>query len=228
MTALDRLLQLQQQGLSESDIVNSLRQEGFPMKEIEDSLNQARIKNAVSQEPEQNNSEFQESQSNQNVPQQAYQEPPQNISGEYSAPQYAQPDYQTYPAQTDQQYQDYSGQQQYGAYYPDQSGGSTETITDIAEQIVNEKTHEILKKIDELTRVKNANQREIEELKERIKRIENSLDSIQRAIIGKIGEFGESTKMVQKDLENIHGTMSKMMNPLIDNYNELKKLNSKK
>lgn len=33
---------------------------------------------------------------------------------------------------------------------------------------------------------------------------------------------------IQKDLENMHDTMSKLMNPLIDNYNELKKFNANK
>jgi hypothetical protein len=33
---------------------------------------------------------------------------------------------------------------------------------------------------------------------------------------------------VHKDMENLHNTMSKMMNPLMDNYNELRKISGKK
>jgi DNA-binding transcriptional MerR regulator len=219
MTALDKTIQLQQQGLTEQEIVNTLKEEGVSMKEINDALNQANIKSAVSQESEQNN-----------VP---YPEPQQYSDANYPAPQ-AVPQ-ETYSPQEDpsaqeyQQYQEYPAQQQaYGGYYQDQGTDNTETITDIAEQVVSKKTNELVKKIDELNESKNLIQRELEELKAKVKRIEDGLDSIQKAIIGKIGEFGESTRMVQKDLENIHGTMSKMMNPLIDNYNELKKLNSKK
>ncbi len=213
MAALDRLLQLQQQGFAEQEIINVLQQEGFQMKEINDSLNQAKIKSAVSQGSEQYESSVQE-----------------NSIGDYtSGGNYLPVDNAqgSYPIQGEQPYTDYPAQQEYGAGYYQDQGGSTETMTDIAQQVINEKTQEINKKIDVLTQAKNQNQRDVEELKDRIKRIEASLDVIQKAIIGKIGEFGESTKMVQKDLENIHGTMSKMMNPLMDNYNELQKFNAK-
>jgi DNA-binding transcriptional MerR regulator len=213
MTALDKTIQLQQQGLTEQEIVNTLKEEGVSMKEINDALNQANIKSAVSQEPEQNNT--------------AYPEPQQYSDESYPVPQATSQEDPS--AQEYQQYQEYPAQQQaYGGYYQDQGADNTETITDIAEQVVSKKTNELVKKIDELNESKNLIQRDLEELKAKVKRIEDGLDSIQRAVIGKIGEFGESTRMVQKDLENIHGTMSKMMNPLIDNYNELKKLNSKK
>ena len=221
MTALDRLLQLQQQGLSEQQMANALQQEGFSMKEINDSMNQARIKSAVSQEPEQNNGTYQE-----NVPTApqdgTYPTPQNTISGEYSQENYPAPQEAT------QQYQNYAPQQEAGGYYQNPEVTNTETMTDIVEQVMAEKTNEIMKKIESLDQIKNSLQREVGELKERLKRIEANMDTIQKAIIGRIGEFGESTKMVQRDLENIHGTMSKMMNPLIDNYNELKKFNSKK
>ncbi len=214
MNALDRLLQLQKQGLNEQGIINMLQQEGFPMKDINDSLNQANIKNAISQEPEMTENSYQETMQPANN---NYQTPQNDIAGDYSQPA-------AYPEQSYAQYPDNSAQQGYGGGY--YSG--TETMTDIAEQVVLKKTHELQKKIDELTQTRNQFQRELDNLKENVRKIESGLDTIQRAIIGKIGEFGESTKVVQRDLENIHGTMSKMMNPLIDNYNELKKLNSRK
>lgn len=66
------------------------------------------------------------------------------------------------------------------------------------------------------------------DIKDRLKRIETTIDNLQRSVIGKIGEFGQSSAVIHKDLENLHGTVSKLMNPLIDNYNELKKQNSRK
>ena len=35
---------------------------------------------------------------------------------------------------------------------------------------------------------------------------------------------GENIAYVHKDLSNVHETMSKMMNPLVDTYRELKKI----
>jgi septation ring formation regulator EzrA len=234
MNALERLLELQGQGLSEQETINNLQQEGFQMREINDSLNQAKIKRAISQETEPNNQGYPETlQTNQ----QYMETNIENISGERAPQEYAPQEYapQEYAPQeyAPQEYangqinNNYSNAQNYGGYYPANGINNTETMTDIAEQVINKKTQEISKKLDELIQVKNKSQQEIEDLKERIKRIENNFDSIQKSIIGKIGEFGESTKMIHKDLDNLHGTMSKMMNPLIDNYNELKKFNSK-
>jgi DNA-binding transcriptional MerR regulator len=208
---------MQKEGLSEKQIITRLQQEGVALKEINDSMNQARIKNAVSQDTEQENSPYQESISTENLPY-----PQTNISGDAPQQNYTQ------QPETAAPYQEYAPDQDYSNYYYQQGIANTETITDIAEQIIAEKNQELAKKIDILTQSKNTFQREIEELKEKVNRIESSLDSIQKAIIGKIGEFGDSTRVIQKDLENIHNTMSKMMNPLIDNYNELKKFNSKK
>ena len=71
---------------------------------------------------------------------------------------------------------------------------------------------------------KNTIQDKVEDIDDRLKRIESSIDKLQQSIIGKIGEFGENYATIHKDLDNLHGTVSKLMNPLIDNYRELKKL----
>lgn len=123
--------------------------------------------------------------------------------------EYVQDNYYPYP-------QDYS------------SGSDVETTTEIVEQIVSKKLKEILESLNYIKRELDYNSKEIESLKDRLKRMEEGFDFVQRAIIGKIGEFEENSKLVQKDLENIHGTISKLMNPLIDTYNELVKFNDKK
>ena len=98
------------------------------------------------------------------------------------------------------------------------------TISEIAEQVVIEKLNEFKKKTGDLVSFKNSIQTNVADIDERLKRIENSIDKLQQAVIGKIGEFGESNAMIHQDLDNLHGTVSKLMNPLIDNYNELRKL----
>jgi len=65
-------------------------------------------------------------------------------------------------------------------------------------------------------------------IEERLRRLENTIDKLQHAIIQKVGEFGENTNIIKKDLENLHNTTSKLMNPLIDNYRELEKITKKR
>lgn len=50
MSVLDQVTELKNQGMKDSRIINTLKGEGFSPKQINDALNQARIKNAVSSE----------------------------------------------------------------------------------------------------------------------------------------------------------------------------------
>ncbi len=211
MAYVDKVVQMQQQGMSDNDIIKTLKNEGISPKDISDSISQAKIKMAVSQDTGQ---EYQES----------YSQPAPEPQQEYAPQQYAP---QQYTDPNQQQYTD-PNQQQYS--YPDQNQSqmSIETITEIVDRIISEKLKEISQKIKPVVDFKNKAEDDINELKERLKRIELTIDGLQRAIIGKIGEFGQSNALIHKDLENLHGTVSKLMNPLIDNYNELKKANSKK
>jgi len=101
-------------------------------------------------------------------------------------------------------------------------------MSEIAEQVVTEKLEDYKSKVGDIHSFKTQTQNKINDLDDRLKRIENSIDKLQQSVLGKIGEFGESSAMIHQDLNNLHGTVSKMMNPLLDNINEMKKLNSKK
>lgn len=199
-------MQLQAQGLSEPDLVKRLRDEGVSAEEINDALSQARIKQAVSQE--------------QQEPVEQFQGMEQSMMEQPATEPVAEP--QQYYPQEQQVYQDPNQ-----GYYQ-QPAVDTETISEIADQVVQEKFAEFNKKTGDLVSFRNEVKDKLKDLDERLKRIEGSLDNIQRAVIGKIGEYGENMAFVQKDLTNIHDTMSKMMNPLIDNYRELKKISGGK
>lgn len=212
MIQVNKVVQMQQQGMSDNDIINTLKNEGVSPKDISDSLAQAKIKMAVSQE---------EPMTANNQPQYAEQQyAPQEQ--QYAPQQYS--DQQQYAPQEQQ----YAPQEQQQYAYPEQSGMSIETMTEIVDRIIAEKLKEINQKIKPVIDFKNKAEEDIADIKERVKRMESTSDALQRAVIGKIGEFGQSTSMIHQDLENLHGTVSKLMNPLIDNYNELKKSNTSK
>ena len=203
MTTIEKIIQMQQQGMSDADIIKNLKNDGISPKEISDSLAQARIKLAVSQTPEPNG--YQESSVPQNTQEQYF--PQEQYQQTYQEQQYA-PETQQY-------------------YAPEQSAMSIDTINDIVERIVSEKMKDTNQKIKTSTEFKIKTEEEIAEIKDRLKAIESVMDNLQKSIIGKVGEFGQSTTLIHKDLENLHGTVSKLMNPLIDNYNELKKSNDR-
>ncbi len=207
MGTLEKIMQFQQEGYSDEEIISHLKGEGISPSEIENSLNQAKIKSAVSQPGNINGME--PSMTNLVSP-----EPTQQVE-----------QLETQQPEMDGAYENYDTNQQYYEGNYGQERQSAEVITEIAEQIVNEKFEKYKKRTGDIVRYKNETNDKLSDLDDRLKRIEESIEQLQRDIIKRIGEFGDSNNLVHRDLENLHGTMSKMMNPLVDNYNELKKLN---
>ena len=59
MSVLEQITQMKNQGVPDDDIVKQLQEQGISPKAINDALNQAEIKKAVSNEnPEERNQEF--------------------------------------------------------------------------------------------------------------------------------------------------------------------------
>jgi uncharacterized protein YdcH (DUF465 family) len=233
MDILEKIMELQGQGLSDEEIYKRLRNEGISPKQIYDATNQAKIKTAITsgngfsdqeKEPTPVNTEVKESTSevnsyspNEYVPPQIEVQQPEN----YMVNQQSQ-DYQNnyYPPTP----QTYSNQD----YYAPQGNIDTGVVSEIAEQIFSEKISELKRETDDFASFKNRIQDKVSDIDERLKRIENNIDKIQQAIIEKVGEFGDNTAMIHRDLDNLHGTVSKLMNPLIDKYRELEKLKEKR
>ena len=220
MTVLDDVTKMQQQGMQDSEISTQLQNHGISPQEINDALNQAKIKSAVAQEQY-----SQQPAAIQGMQQSIMQPPTEQSQPAEQLQQY--PEMQSAPSPTQEQsYQYPATPQAYPeqAYYPQQPALDTDTIIEIAEQVVSEKFSEFLKKTGDLASFKLNIQEKVQDIDDRLKRIEATIDSLQQAINAKIGEFGESTAAIHKDLNALHNTTSKLMNPLIDNYRELKKI----
>ena len=236
MATLDRITEMQQQNKSEAEITTQLQNEGIPPAEISDALSQAKIKQAVSP-PEQPAQEMPDAPLPQGMqasmmsggPGQAAAQPPAPAQTQPPAPAPPQEQEQEYtapaPPQPEEDYyqptpQAYSEQD----YYAPQGSMDTETISEIAEQVATEKLENYKTKVGDMVSFKNQIQDKVDDIDDRLKRIENSIQQLQQAVIGKMAEFGESSAMIHKDLDNLHGTVSKLMDPLIDNVKEMKKL----
>ena len=257
MATLDTIIEMQKQGMTDYEISSNLQSQGISPREINDGLNQAKIKSAISDtnittQPQgiipQNQPSFPRtnsqpqpfSQSQQfSQPQPSITQAEQGIEEEYPIQEQYPQEVYPQPVYPEEQYgtgqypaEQYAGDQYSGGeYYAGQEGGGytdTETITEIAEQVIAEKFKEYNKKTGDVSTFKTTIQDKVSNIEQRLKRIEDTIDKLQQAILSKIGEFGENTNMIKKDIENLHNTTSKLMNPLIDNYHELQKLNEKK
>lgn len=237
MDILNQVMQMQQQGMSDADIVKQLRNEGANPAQINDAINQAKVKSAVGSQDDQYqqqaqnpNQQMQQSQ----PPQQTTQEIPQDQAQQPQMPQQEQ-----YQQMQQQNYDDYAqspNMQDYysqASQYPEQqyysqAGADTDTITEIAEQVVMEKFAEFNKKTGNLLTFKNETIDKINDLDERLKRIESSINNIQQAVVKKIGQFSDDVSSINNEINALNNTTSKLMNPLVDNARELERITGKK
>ena len=215
MTALDQVTDMKSQGYSDQDISTSLQDQGISPKEINDALNQAQIKNAVGEEPAQE--EYSPEQApqqeefapqTQEMPQEGYEQAPaqEQFAQQPQQEQYSeQPQEGAYPEQQGQQY--YEDQ----AGYPNQATTSDVTI-EIAEQVFVEKIKELQKQVELNNEFRTLAQTKIDHNAERLKKIESTMDKLQIAILNKIGSYGDNLGSIKKEMSMMQDSFSKLAN----------------
>jgi hypothetical protein len=241
MALLEKVNQMKQSGMTESQIMDSLREQGLSQREISESLSQLKIKDAVypaeesGMQPSIMEKSSQETMTIQASPSQGYSsQAPANYSyppvqSQQTAPQYTAP----YPAQAQQypQAQQYDSQysnqtaypqdQQYGSYGYDQTyyqqALDVETVREIAKQEVEESTKKIRQEVESLLKLKSELQAQIANLDTRLSRIELTIQELQTAIIKKIGEYGEAISGISEEVKSTQESFSKLINPILDN-----------
>lgn len=209
MGVLDQVMKMKKQGMEESEITQNLQEQGISPKAINDALNQADVKSAVSNnEPyeNQNQETFSASSANQYPLQQTQEYAPQ-------------PEQDYYPQQQDysQQEQGYYPQENYNqgySQYP--SAGDTSMTIEIAEQVFAEKMQKTMKQIDDLIEFKTMTESKVELLSERLKRIESTIDKLQLSILDKVGSYGKNLDSIKKEMSMMQDSFGKMVNKVAD------------
>ena len=202
MGALDQITQMKGQGLSESEIVAKLQEQGISPKEINEALGQSQIKSAVADET-------------------AIPSPGQEVSMQQDTAGYAQPEgYADYGQQVESPIQeeyypqnayDGYGEGDYGAY---DSGGNTDAFIEVAEQVFAEKMKPIQKQLDDLNEFKALAKINLDHNSERIKRIEQTMDKLQMAILDRVGAYGKSLEGIKKEMTMMQDSFGKMIKPI--------------
>lgn len=213
MATLERVMQMREQGLSENQIVQSLRQEGVPPREIEESLSQSKIKYALNQE--QQNMENQEQTYDQGMSKSSFQgdSNPVPLPEEYAEMQSPSQEY----------YPDYQPQSSYQEYQPPQQF-DIETINEMVEQAIEEKNESLKKQISSFSRFKEDSSIQIERISQRLEKIENTISELQIAILRKIGEYGNDIHSIAREMQATQNTFSKIVDPLTDSIRDLREI----
>lgn len=203
MAILEQIQQMKNQGMPDEEIVRNLQEQGVSPKQINDALNQSQIKKAVIDEKDMYStgapSPNQQVQGNY-VPQtQEFPESPETRQETYAQQEYAQP-------------QEYYQQDQYG-YSP--GGIDSDTIIEIAEQVFSEKMKKVQKQVDDLNEFKTLAQTKIENMTDRLKRIETIIDKLQISILEKIGSYGENIDNIKKEMSMMQDSFGKVVNQAV-------------
>jgi hypothetical protein len=233
MTTLEKVMQLKREGKTEPEIISVLKNQGTPPLEISDALNQSQIKEAIvapnptegmdasimNPMPEEKEGEREPPLEDLYNPMPTTTpQPPQTMAPEPSPmqtqeqyyDQYSQPDpFSTYQQQN--QYQNtYSPQPMYDEY--DQGGysQSTDTMIEVAEQVFSEKIKKLTKEIKSLTEFKTIFEIKVENLSNRLERMEKHFDKMQLDILGKVSEYGKGLDYIRKELNMVENSIEKI------------------
>lgn len=230
MGVVDQVMQMRSQNMSDTEIESALKKQNPRMspKDIKKAVEHADIKSAVgsnTENPETANEEarpqspapdpspFDEPQDTYTPPQQPY-NPPENQ--QYPQQNYAQG--QNYPQQNYPQNYNYDQtqggydqnyNQGYGDYYG-QSQEPSDTMVEISEQVFDEKSKEMKKKLDSVEEFRALSQAKIDHLSERLKKIEAIIDKLQAAILERIGSYGRDIGSIKKEMSMMQDTFSRV------------------
>ena len=202
MGVLDQVVQLKNQGADDDQIAQMLTGQGIPPKQIYDAINQSKIKNAINKDMEEG---MQPSITEQGVV--PIQQLEQNYSQNYNQQEYDQGQNQGYAPQ----YQEMSPQE---GYDPN-SGGDSNLMIELAEQVFSEKIKKIQKQMDELNELKTLMQVKVDNLDQSVKRVENVLDKLQISILDKVGSYGQNLESIKKEMNMMQETFSKTLPSLV-------------
>ncbi len=235
MALLERIVSMKQSGISDVQIMNSLIEEGISPREISEAISQSKIKAAVADDasakansndlqpsimtPTDNTQqvmsvpEAQKIKASAPIPQQ-YSPQQYATQDQYVQPQYYPQDQQGAYAGYDQaQYQQYPEQQ--GAYYPQQTI-DLETVRDISHQQVEESLKKVREQLDLFSKTKTDLNFQAQDMENRLQKIETVIQDIQRAVLKKIGEYGEAISSISGEIKATQQSFSKVLNPLLD------------
>ncbi len=237
MGLIEQVGQMRQQGKSEEEIINTMQQQGNSPAQIKNALDQSNVKNAISSggddvgvgndigAPSPGQDQAQDTYNPQPQTQEAYNPQPQQQA--YSPQPQQQYDQGGYDQSYDQSY-DQGGYDQggYGGGY--QQGGGSNFMMDIAEQVFSENIKELQSNVEKLQQISDLTKNKVDNMEQRLKRMEKMFDTLQIKILEKVGSYGADLRSARKEMQMLEDSFSKVAQPLLDKSKDVKKASKKK
>jgi len=105
--------------------------------------------------------------------------------------------------------------------YPEYvQGMSSETVSEITEQIVTEKLNNVLKPIADISAFKESSLKKVSMIDDRLKKVESLIEELRSAITRRIGDFGQNVEEIKNEMSMMQDTFSKALKPIIERKRE--------
>jgi len=195
MGILEEITNMKNQGMADEEISRNLQEKGIPPKEIQDAMNQSQIKNAVAGEEPDMTEQAPETE-------EPYAPQTQEMGVEEYAPQGDS-------SQVQEQQEYYPQQQAYDQNYYQSGGTDADTIIEIADQVFTEKIQKLQKQLEIFNEFKTLTQVQVDDIDKRLKRIENTIDKLQTAILNEVGSYGKRLGSVRKEIDMMQTSFRK-------------------
>lgn len=196
---IDQVLSMIEQGVDSPEIIRKLQDQGFSNVDIQEALNQAKIKASMEHEESRQEERL--------VPPPAMMRPSmmenEQIVIEQPMPVQQQP------------MQEIS------------SRDVEEKIEEIAESIIGEKWRRLASEAGDFASWKEKIRIEIVSIKQEVLRVEQRFESLQNAILGRMKEYDRSVDDVSTDVRAVEKLLQEILRPLADNVKELKHITEK-
>lgn len=209
---VDIVINLKNQGYSNTQIIDSLKKQNYSLQEISDAMNQSDIKNTIdSPDIDLSNAPSPSGINNEDFP-----NPPMPSNDDYA---------------NMNPYQDLSANTGMGTNYSNQGYGNmpqrdsyTEKIEEIAESIIKEKWDDMLKEFGDVNIWKEKTRTDILSIKQELLRTQERFENLQRAILGKVTEYDKDVKDIGTEIKALEKVLEKIIDPLTSNIKDLQRV----
>jgi len=196
----DIVIQMRQQGISDSQIVQDLQSRGYNFIKISDAMSQADIRGIVGSPEEPIGAPAMQGQPN--IP------PPPGFEG--GMPPIAGPA----GVRMEQQ--------------PETAGAATrDMVEEVAEGIIDEKWEELMKSVDKILAWKDSTERKIAKLEQGVEDLKERFESLHQGVLGKIEEYDKGIKSVGSDIRAMESVFKKILPSFTENVGRLSRLTEK-
>jgi archaellum component FlaC len=199
---ISQIMNLKKQGLSGNAIKKYLEQQGYSEQIISEALSQVDIKEGVTPSGMTMQTSMMDTEDIP-VPTPAAEEPE-----EVSMPE------QRMPRQS-------MASQQVTAPQP---SSNVEQIHELIESVIDERWQQVVSNIGDISIWRAKINDDIMSIKQEILRVEDRFENLQKAVLGKVTEYGQSMIDVNSELKALEDVFGKIIEPLSTNIKELSRI----